>query len=117
MMMGKELNLNVGLHTWLNVILLVGRTEEIVFRGYLLNKFSEILKFWKANIVTSMLFVFIHFPIWFRTGLFADFYVIGTITTILFVSIIFGFIYKKTGSLWSVIILHSVYNFCAVVFN
>lgn len=42
---GKEINLNIGIHYWLNVIILAGLTEEIVFRGYLLNKISEFLKF------------------------------------------------------------------------
>lgn len=113
----KGLNLSIGLNSWLNVIILVGIIEEIVFRGYLLKKFLEIYKFWKANFLTSTLFVLIHFPIWFRIGLFEDFFIIGIIATTYIVSLIFGYIYRKTGSLWSVIILHSVYNFCVVVFN
>lgn len=61
--MNNEINLNLGFNSWLNTIILAGIIEEIVFRGFILNKLSAIFKFWKANIYTSVLFVLIHFPI------------------------------------------------------
>uniref|UniRef100_UPI00403F8EAF CPBP family glutamic-type intramembrane protease n=1 Tax=Niallia sp. XMNu-256 TaxID=3082444 RepID=UPI00403F8EAF len=49
----------MGFNEWLNTILLVGVTEEIVFRGFLLRKLMGSFKFWVANTITSLLFVFI----------------------------------------------------------
>jgi len=103
---------NLRLHDWLNTIILVGFIEEIVFRGFLLRKYLELFTFWKANIVTSLLFVLIHFPIW----LYKDMIGLFPIAISFIIGISFGFIYKKTRSLWSVIIIHSVYNFFVSIF-
>lgn len=110
-------NLNLGFNVWLNHIILVGVTEEIVFRGFLLRKLIEKFSFWKANAYTSLIFVAIHFPIWFSTGLFGNLNIIGTMVLVFAISLIFGFIYKRTGSLWSVIIIHSVYDFFVSIFS
>lgn len=115
-LMKKEFNLNLGLNVWLNHIILVGIIEEIVFRGFLLKKFMEKHRFGKANVYTSLLFVTIHLPIWFRTGLFHIPTILGTLLFVFLLSLVFGFIYKRTDSLWSVIIIHSFYDFFVSVF-
>ncbi|MBP1970512.1 membrane protease YdiL (CAAX protease family) [Virgibacillus natechei] len=112
----KEIDFNIGFNEWLNTILLVGIIEEIVFRGFLLRKFIEYFNFWKANIIVSLLFVSIHFPIWFYKGLFEYPYILNSIITAFVLSVIFGFVYKKTNSLWSVIIIHSLYNLLVSIF-
>src|SRR5699024_6292510 len=116
MVMDLELHLNLGFDFWLNTFIFVGLTEEIVFRGYILKKLMTGWTFWKANMVTSFLFVSIHFPIWIYNGIFEFPYMISAIIQVFMISIIFGFIYKKTGSLWSVIIIHSMYNLLVSVF-
>lgn len=113
----NEMNLHLGFNVWLNHILLVGFTEELVFRGLFLRKLMERLSFWKANRYTSLLFVSIHFPIWLRMGLFESWSIIGTIILAFFISFALGFIYKKTNSLWSVIIIHSAYDLFASIFG
>ncbi|WP_258041128.1 CPBP family intramembrane glutamic endopeptidase, partial [Lysinibacillus sphaericus] len=35
----------------------------------------------------------------------------GTHIYVFVLGLLFGFVYKKTGSLWSVIILHALHNF------
>lgn len=109
-------NLQLSFNTWLNTIILVGFTEEIVFRGFLLKKLNETYHFWLANIITSLLFVSIHFPIWFYKGLFVFPNILSPILTVFLISIIFGVIYQKSNSLWSVIILHSLYNLLVSLF-
>ena len=112
----NDINFQIGFNDWLNTILLVGITEEIVFRGFLLRKLMDTYKFWIANIMTSLLFVIIHFPIWLYDGLFEFPYIVSAIVQVFLLSIGFGFVYKKTSSLWSVIMIHSLYNLVVSLF-
>ena len=100
--------------------------EEIVFRGYILNKWINGLSasavdksdsFWSANMYTSIFFVLIHFPIWLRTGQMVFPNVIGSMANIFLLSLLFGYLYKKTNSLWTVIIIHASYNLFVVMFS
>jgi len=95
------------LDSYLNGFLVVGITEEIVFRGFILKEFNKRMSFWKANVNSSLLFMLIHYPIWIHDGVLFHFW---THVYIFLLGLIFGFVYKKTGSLWSVIILHSFYD-------
>jgi len=115
--MDLKFSLNLGWDFWLNTFIFVGLTEEIVFRGYILRKLMVGWKFWQANTIASLLFVSIHFPIWIYNGLFELPYIMVAIVQVFIISISFGFIYKKTGSLWSVIIIHSMYDLLVSVFN
>ena len=105
-----NIDFQIGFNAWLNTIILVGVIEEIVFRGFLLKKLMDFLGFWIANTITALLFVSIHFPIWIYKGLFAFPDVLNSIITVFVLGFIFGYIYKKSDSLWSVIIIHSFYN-------
>jgi len=112
----SNIDFQMGLHEWLNTVLLVGIIEEIVFRGFLLRKLMDSYKFWIANTITALLFVSIHFPIWFYKDLFELAYLLNGIITSFVLGIIFGFIYKQSNSLWSVIIVHSLYNLLVSLF-
>ncbi|WP_376752497.1 CPBP family glutamic-type intramembrane protease [Rummeliibacillus suwonensis] len=57
--------------------------------------------------MTSLLFLLIHYPIWIHNR---EFFHFGTHIYIFLLSLVFGFIYKKTGSIWSVVLLHSFYD-------
>src|SRR5262245_37433738 len=53
--------------TWNSVLgtsFLIGFIEEIPFRGFILQKLQERMNFWFANIISSLLFLLIHFPGW-----------------------------------------------------
>ena len=95
------------LNSYLNEFLVVGITEEMVFRGFILKEINKRITFWKANGITALLFLLIHYPIWIHNGEFPYFW---THVYIFLLGIIFGLIYKKTGSLWSVVLLHSFYD-------
>lgn len=112
----NNLDFQIGFNELLNTVLLVGITEEIVFRGFLLKKLMNSFKFWIANAITSLLFVSIHFPIWFYKGLFEFPYILTASLTAFILSVIFGYVYKKSGSLWSVIVIHSLYNLLVSLF-
>ncbi|AGK96012.1 CPBP family intramembrane glutamic endopeptidase [Clostridium pasteurianum] len=100
----KPINLNIGV-LWIN-ILLVGIFEEVPFRGFVLQKLQDRTSFLTANIMTTLLFVFMHYPLWILTGI--D--ILQSSISIAFISFIFGYVYKEFNSLWVPIICHSIFN-------
>ncbi|MGE5813806.1 MAG: lysostaphin resistance A-like protein, partial [Acidobacteriota bacterium] len=103
--------------TWNSVFgtsMLVGFIEEIPYRGFILQKFTERLGFWYANLITSGLFVLIHLPGWIalhtlRADTAASIFIFGMVMAVAF---------KYSKSLWAPIIAHST-NDCLtfVVFH
>jgi len=104
-------NLNFSCDLWWKAVILVGFSEEVLFRGFILQKFSESIKFWQANIINSILFTLIHFPGWIFLNQFIMPHIIQPIAFIFIFAFIQGFIFKKSNSLWACIIIHSVNNF------
>ena len=99
-------HLNLGL-LWISA-LLVGFLEEIPFRGFLLQKLSNHMKFWKANLLTTVIFISFHIPTWINSN--TD--VIRAAISISMVSLALGYLFKEYKSLWIPIICHSVFNLC-----
>jgi len=93
--------------------LLVGILEEIVFRGWFLNAFSLFLKDWKANIITSVMFVLIHFPSWLAGGMNIT-ALLSAGAGIFVLSMIFGWTFEKNKSLWTPIVLHMVWDILSI---
>lgn len=112
----RPIDFRLGFDEWLNTVLLVGITEEIVFRGFILKKLMASYKFWLANTMTAFLFLFIHFPIWFYKGLFEFPSILSASFTVFLLGLIFGYVYKKSGSLWPVIVIHSLYDLFVSIF-
>ena len=100
----KPLNYDIGL-LWISV-LLIGILEEVPFRGFILQKLMGKTNFLTANIITTLLFIFMHYPIWILTG--ADIFK-STISGAL-ISLIFGYLFVEYDSLWIPIICHSAFN-------
>jgi membrane protease YdiL (CAAX protease family) len=106
-------NLFFGLDKWIKVVLLAGFTEELLFRGFLLQKIAKYIHFEFANIITAIFFLLIHIPGLFVTHQFPTGIVLKiSLFSFLFIfSIIEGYILKKSGSLWACIVIHSINNF------
>ncbi|WP_160692725.1 CPBP family intramembrane glutamic endopeptidase [Clostridium sp. C2-6-12] len=100
----KHINLDLGL-LWIST-LLVGLIEEIPFRGFLLQKLSSKMNFWKANLLTTIIFILCHIPTWIFTN--PD--ILKSVVNIAIVSLAFGYLFKEYKSLWITIICHSVFN-------
>ena len=49
-------------------VLFVGITEEMVFRGWLLNVTVSEKRKWLPIIINAVMFLLIHFPIWIKSG-------------------------------------------------
>ncbi len=88
--------------------------EEIYFRGFLLNKLWQTMSFWRANLASSSLFALIHFPGWFTLGNFASPLIVADVLGILIFGMVFGWIMKRTGSLWPAYVLHALNNLLVV---
>ncbi len=97
------------LDSWVGGVLLVGFTEELLFRGFLLQKINETTTFWRANSMATTLFLFSHFPGWLESRSFIAHLVSGG-CYILFFGLIQGFVLKKSNSLWACIIIHAINN-------
>lgn len=104
----QSFQFSLSIDDYLNVFLMAGIAEEIVFRGLILQEINKKMTFWKANVLTALLFLVIHYPVWIYNEKFFHF---GAHVYVLILGLLFGLVYKKTGSLWAVIILHVLHNF------
>ena len=64
---GFKINPQFKPSDFIDKFLLVDITEELVFRGGILNALLKKISAWLAQIANNLLFLCIHFPIWFQT--------------------------------------------------
>ncbi len=88
---------------WLIVMLMVGFTEELAFRGYPLFAFDRVAGFWPAAIVTTLLFGAAHLS---KPGENAV-----DIGSIIFIGLFACFTLWRTGSLWLAAGFHFAFDF------
>lgn len=98
---------NISIWFMLNAVFLAPIIEEVIFRGYLLNKFQEYNTFWKANIYQSFLFLLIHIPLWISREKNIS---LTSYTWIILFGIVLGLVKQKSNWLGSSIIVHSIGN-------
>jgi membrane protease YdiL (CAAX protease family) len=96
-------------------VVFVGITEEIVFRGFLLNAMLKRMKPWQAVIVNAVLFAFIHYPIWVYRG-FGFVTILSNSVQILPISALFAFSFIKTKNIILPISLHMIWNLLEILF-
>lgn len=75
--------------------------EEWLFRKVILSKLEKKLTFEMSNIISAFLFAVAHLN-WFLLSYFLN-------------GLVYGWVMKKNDNLYSVIILHGVYNLVAVL--
>ncbi len=100
---------------WLNTVVLVGLIEEIPFRGLLFQELHKWLNFWQASILSSFFFVTIHLPLWIITGQTASTTLLSNVITVFILGIIFAYLLKLSRSLWSSILMHTIYDLVATL--
>jgi membrane protease YdiL (CAAX protease family) len=95
-------------HVWL---LIVGITEEAVFRGWMLNATAKDEKDWKMLLLNAVMFVCIHIPIWIHKDMIhAAFAGFGFVSIIVF-SMLIGYCFLKHKNLLLPVFLHMLYDF------
>ena len=110
-------NFDLSLKRYWDEILTVGLVEEIMFRGLVLQNLNEVFSFKISNIASAALFVLAHMPYWYFGNQFNL-----PLTSIIYwcfflfaFGLFWGFVVKKTRSLWPAIIHHSVNNALAIM--
>jgi membrane protease YdiL (CAAX protease family) len=105
---------NITWNSILSTSILIGLFEEIPFRGFILQKLEERTGFWMANLISSLLFLAIHFPGWISLHLLTAQIVIA----VFILGVVFAILFHYSKSLWSAIVAHSLNDFIsAVVFH
>ena len=100
--------------TWNSVLgtsFFVGFIEEIPYRGFMLQKFTERIGFWRANLVTSLLFVAIHVPGWLALRMFR----VENAVSIFAIGVVLALAARWSRSLWAAIVAHSANDFLSFV--
>jgi uncharacterized protein len=95
------------------LVLLTAITEEIVFRGFVLQQLLVRFPFPTANVLASLLFVLIHVPIWIMTYQLGLIEMARVAPVVFAVGWILGALFVGTRSLWPPIAIHAVYNLLA----
>jgi membrane protease YdiL (CAAX protease family) len=89
--------------------------EEVLFRGLVLTELAERFGFWRANLLSSAIFVAMHWPhrLW-RDGLALG--VVADAPALLLLSLALGVAVWRTGSIWPAVIFHTANNTLSGVF-
>ncbi|MDO5539704.1 MAG: type II CAAX endopeptidase family protein [Eubacteriales bacterium] len=87
----------------------VGISEEMVFRGWLLNVCLHDKK-WVSIIENAVLFLLIHFPVWIRHDLLSVYIMSGAFLQIIILSIIFSCAFIKSRNILVPVVLHAYWD-------
>ena len=98
-------------------VLFVGITEEMVFRGWLLNVTVSENRKWLPIMINAVMFLLIHFPIWIASGVFIDSFTSLNFLCVPALSIIFSWTFIKSKSIWIPITLHMYWDLLVFLFS
>ena len=90
--------------TFISICILTPISEELLFRGYILDALNRLHGKWPAIIISSIIFGMVHF----------DPFTMGMATI---GGVIYGWIRMRTGSLVPVIVAHAMWNTMALMFT
>lgn len=90
--------------------LFVGLTEEMVFRGWLLNAMAFNRKVFVPVLINAIMFLLIHFPIWIQSGILVSVFTSFGFISILVLSIIFSASFLRSKSILVPILLHAFWD-------
>ena len=98
------------------ILLFVGITEELVFRGWLLNATISKDKELRYIIINALMFLAIHFPIWISEGVFISNFTSLGFLSILALSVIFSHTFIKSKNILIPIALHTYWDLLVFMF-
>lgn len=101
-------------------LMIVGFVEECVYRGWGFNALMNTLNDKKAAILSTLMFILLHWPAYFIKYFRHDFFDLSGLITQSISALVFGLIFcwlmKKGKSLWGPIIVHTLYDYCIILF-
>lgn len=92
------------------IVLFVGLTEELVFRGWLLNATVRTDKKWTAILWNAVMFLVIHFPVWIHSGSFVSNFASLAFLELMALSMIFSWSFLESRSILAPITLHMYWD-------
>lgn len=92
------------------IVLFVGLTEEMVFRGWLLNATIRENKKWFYIIANAIMFLAIHFPKWIFAGTFVSGFTSLQFLEIMLLSVVFSLTFIRSKNILIPISLHMYYD-------
>ncbi len=92
------------------IVLFVGLTEEMVFRGWLLNATIEEDRKWKGVIINAIMFLVIHFPKWIHDGVFISNFTEFAFLSVPILSVVFSWTFIKSRNILIPITLHMYWD-------
>lgn len=95
----------------LSTVLFAGLTEELFFRGLLLNSLMTRLSFVKADVITALAFALIHLPSWLSSGGVHPAVLLTNLVSVFVVGLLLGGVFEKSRNLWGPFFFHALYNF------
>lgn len=111
-----ELNLDIQLNTFIEAVLIIGVTEEVVFRGWLLNVLLAKERIWLSLLINSIMFAMIHFPIWIYQGMYNQpLDLLYNSLGIMVLSLMFSWSFIKSKNIFVPILLHMIWNLGACI--
>lgn len=109
--------LSIPFSFWFTAFSASVMSEEIAFRGLLFRAFAS----WPRSVtvvVSSAMFMAIHFPGWYRQGAFPTPSAwIAISVSIFLIGCVAGVLYLKTRSIWGAAAVHAMNNLVAAVFR
>lgn len=102
---------------WGRYFLVVGVTEEFVFRGYFLNALLKRATFARANTIQALAFAAMHIPRYLTTiPPMSPLVWISNLVSVAILGAIFGWLYAKSHSLWPGIVVHMTWDILVTLF-
>ena len=98
------------------IVLFVGLTEEMVFRGWLLNATIHENRKWFYIIINAAMILVIHFPIWIYSGNFISYFTSLQFIEVMALSVIFSTTFIKSRSILVPITLHMYFDLLVFMF-
>jgi membrane protease YdiL (CAAX protease family) len=100
---------------WIEMVLFVGITEEILFRGWLLNAFIKKYKPLTAIVFNQILFVAAHFPIWIYFEYKPTDFLVNS-ASVFALGFLFALSFIKSKNIFVPIFIHMSWNFLITLF-
>jgi len=88
--------------------------EELLFRGFVLKELLSLLPLTSANALTSLLFLAVHVPYWLSYGGLTH-AMMANCTGVFFFSLLAGWLYAKSGSIWPPTFAHIANNLLSLL--
>ena len=82
--------------------------EEIAFRGFILGWLAADRPFWRANVITSLMFLSMHLPGWIASGMRVE--LVPMSLVLVAMSLVLGWVTRLNGNIWIATLLHLANN-------